>query len=59
MCGDYARGLFWLLLAGIGILAGAILFVLQRRLCDKRGAAVLCRVVYSGIFLVLLRFYWG
>lgn len=59
MFGDYARGLFWLLFAGIGILAGAILFVLQRRLCDKRGAAVLCRVVYSGIFLVLLRFYWG
>ena len=59
MFGDYARGFFWLLFAGIGILAGAVLSALQRRLCDKRGAAVLCRAAYGGIFLVLLRFYWG
>lgn len=55
---DYARGLFWLLFAGVCILAGAVLFRLQERSRLRYGRR-LCMAVYTGVFLLLLRFYWG
>lgn len=58
MFGDYARGLFWLLFAGVCMLGGAVLFRLQER-SRIRFARQLCMAVYTGVLLVLLRFYWG
>lgn len=63
MFGDYGRGLFWLLFAGICMLGGWLIFgALDRMLGDGGKNPVLrkaCRVCYVGIFLLLLRFYWG
>lgn len=58
MFGDYARGLFWLLFAGVCMLAGAVLFRLQERsrLCYGRQLGM---AAYTGVLLLLLRFYWG
>ena len=63
MFGDYGRGLFWLLFAGICMLGGWILFRMAGRLAgDGKGSRIsrgTCLVIYVSIFLLLLRFYWG
>lgn len=60
MIGDYVTGLYRLLFAGICVVGGWVLFALQRRMFSgKRGAMVLCKVLYVAALLVLLRFYWG
>lgn len=60
MFGDYATGLYWMLFAGICMAGGFVLFTLQRKIFPgKKGAEVLCALVYAAVLLVLLRFYWG
>lgn len=60
MFGDYFKGLHWLIFAGICMLGGWVLFVLQRKVfADKRWAVIFCKVIYGAVLLVLLRFYWG
>lgn len=60
MFGDYLTGMFWLLFAGLCMAGGWLLLTVQRRfLAGVRFAAVLCRIVYAAVLLVLLRFYWG
>lgn len=60
MFGDYATGLYWMLFAGICMAGGFVLFTLQRKVFPgKKGAEVLCALVYAAVLLVLLRFYWG
>lgn len=57
---DYKVGLFWLIFAGICIAGGCLLLTVQHRLlADSRIAALLCRIVYIAVLLVLIRFYWG
>ena len=60
MTGDYIKGFGWLIFAAVCMLGGWVLFRVQRRLfADKRIMAVLCKVIYIMVLLVLLRFYWG
>lgn len=60
MFGDYATGLYWMIFAGICMAGGFVLFTLQRKIFPgKKGATVLCALVYAVVLLVLLRFYWG
>lgn len=60
MFGDYATGLYWMIFAGICMAGGFVLFTLQRKIFPgKKGAKVLCALVYAVVLLVLLRFYWG
>ena len=60
MFGDYMTGLFWLVFAGICMVGGWLLFMVQRRLFkDRRVMVVLCKVVYVAVLFVLFRFYWG
>lgn len=60
MFGDYATGLYWMIFAGICMAGGFVLFTLQRKIFPgKKGAKVLCALVYAAVLLVLLRFYWG
>lgn len=63
MFGDYGRGLFWLLFAGICMLGGWLLFHILGRLsgAGKKSLVLrgLCLVLYVSVFLLLLRFYWG
>lgn len=60
MFGDYATGLYWMIFAGICMAGGFVLFTLQRKVFPgKKGAEVLCALVYAAVLLVLLRFYWG
>lgn len=60
MFGDYATGLYWMIYAGICMAGGFVLFTLRRKVFPgKKGAEVLCALVYAVVLLVLLRFYWG
>lgn len=60
MFGDYITGAFWLLFAGSCMAGGWILFAVQRRFLAKVPLlAVLCKIFYAAVFLVLLRLYWG
>lgn len=60
MFGDYVTGSFWLLFAGLCMAGGWVLFRVQRRFfAEARALAVLSRILYAAVFLVLLRFYWG
>lgn len=60
MFGDYATGLYWMIFAGICMAGGFVLFTLQRKVFPgKKGAKVLCALIYAAVLLVLLRFYWG
>lgn len=60
MFGDYATGLYWMIFAGICMAGGFVLFTLQRKIFPgKKGAKVLCALIYAVVLLVLLRFYWG
>ncbi len=60
MFGDYVTGAFWLLFAGLCMAGGWVLFAVQRRFFAKVPLlAVLCRIFYAAVFLVLLRLYWG
>lgn len=60
MFGDYATGLYWMIFAGICMAGGFVLFTLRRKVFPgKKGAEVLCALVYAVVLLVLLRFYWG
>ena len=60
MFGDYITGLYWMIFAVVCAAGGCVLFAIQRRLfAEKRGAVVLCRVIYVAVFIVLFRFYWG
>lgn len=60
MFGDYATGLYWMIFAGICMAGGFVLFTLQRKIFPgKKGATVLCALIYAAVLLVLLRFYWG
>ena len=60
MFGDYFKGLHWLIFAGVCMLGGWVLFVLQRKVfADKQWAVIFCKVIYGAVLLVLLRFYWG
>ena len=60
MFGGYITGIFWLIFAGACMAGGWLLFTAQRRLFSgKRSMVVLCKVIYTAVLLVLLRFYWG
>lgn len=63
MFGDYGLGLFWFLFAGICMLGGWLLFRGLGRMSKDSGKNLVlhrvCQVCYVGIFLLLLRFYWG
>jgi len=75
MFGDYGKGLYWLLFAGIcmfgGWLASGVLGRVWQADADggdsdkanffRRAGTFrgLCRICYAGLFFVLLRFYWG
>lgn len=74
MFDDYVRGLYWLLFAGICMAAGWLMFGVSGRFfkeaddrSDNEGNFAqragtlrrLIRICYVGVFLVLLRFYWG
>ena len=60
MFGDYFRGAFWLAFAAVCMAGGWLLFTGQRRLAgESRGAFALCAALYTAVFGVLLRFYWG
>lgn len=60
MFGDYFIGLYWLLFAGVCIVAEWLLLKVQQKLFSENCIiAVLCRSVYVMVLVVLLRFYWG
>ena len=60
MLGDYITGLQRLIFAGICMLGGWLLFMVQRRFfAGKRSMVVACRIIYIVVLFVLLRFYWG
>ena len=60
MFGDYIIGLYWLLFAGICIVAGWLLMKAQKVFFPENGVIRgLCRLVYVVVLSVLLRFYWG
>ena len=60
MFGDYVTGLYRLIFAGVCMVGGWLLFMVQRRLfSDKHGVMALCKAFYIAVLLVLLRFYWG
>lgn len=63
MFDDYGRGGFWLLFAGICMLGGWLIFGVLGRVSKEGNKNLvfcrMCKVCYVGIFLLLLRFYWG
>lgn len=60
MFGDYITGLYWMIFAIVCMGGGCLLFAIQRKFfSEKRGAVILCRIIYAAVFAVLLRFYWG
>lgn len=60
MMGDYLVGLYWLVFAGICMAGGwALLYLQHRYFAESRFMVNLCRIVYSAVLLLLLRFYWG
>lgn len=65
MLGDYLRGMYWLAFAGICMAAGWFLFTAWDRAAANKDGAVrnatraACVSIYTAVFLILLRFYWG
>ncbi len=61
MFGDYGRGLYWLVFAGVCMAAGWLLFAARDRIAAKKNGftAFLWIGIYAAVFLLLLRFYWG
>lgn len=64
MFGDYGKGLYWLLFAGICAAAAGFAFWARERLYETgtathRITGVIIKTAYVLLLLVLLRFYWG
>lgn len=64
MFGDYGKGLYWLLFAGICAAAAGFAFWARERLYETERAThritgVIIKTAYVLLLLVLLRFYWG
>lgn len=64
MFGDYGKGLYWLLFAGICAAAAGFAFWARERLYETgrathRITGVIIKAAYVLFLLVLLRFYWG
>lgn len=65
MFGDYGKGLYWMLFAAACMAAGWFLFAaLEKVEAKKSGASgragrLVCVGIYTALFFVLLRFYWG
>lgn len=57
MFGDYGKGLYWLLFAGVCMLAGWLGCKIVRRM----GSVLHCfyKIGYVAVYVILLRFYWG
>lgn len=60
MFGDYAVGLFWMAFACVCMAGGRILFAVRNKIfAQERRTKAVCLLIYLGVLLVLLRFYWG
>lgn len=64
MFGDYGKGLYWFLFAGICAAAAGFAFWARERLYETgraihRITGVIIKTAYVLLLLVLLRFYWG
>lgn len=64
MLGDYIKGLFWLIFAGVCAAAAGLAFFVRERLYGaKKGAyktaGIIIKIAYIMLLFVLLRFYWG
>ena len=60
MLRDYGVSFVWLLLAALCIAGGWLLETVRRRLAaGSRAGKLACAGIYTAVFLVLLRVYWG
>ncbi len=64
MFGDYIKGLYWLVFAGVCAGAAGVAFLVRERLYDAGKNAykitgAIIKIGYVMLLLALLRFYWG
>lgn len=65
MFGDYGWGLYWFLFAAVCMAAGWFLFTALKKADAKKedgsgnAGRWICVGIYTALFFVLLRFYWG
>lgn len=58
MFGEYVKGLYWLVFAGICIGGMYLLYVIKRKFFPEKGKNA-CLIVCVAVCCVLIRFYWG